>query len=96
MALGQKPSTWLCRRSDGSPCGPTAPHPGCSWKSSQIQEREVEVTLSFRCMESDLKGTEVGDLLARGKVKGITAEGIGHVVLDHDPRHGYICWSVET
>jgi hypothetical protein len=54
------------------------------------------VTLSFRCMESDLKGTEVGDLLARGKVKGITAEGIGHVVLDHDPRHGYICWSVET
>lgn len=56
---------------------------------------EVEVTLRFRCMASDLQGTEVGHLYADlGRSEGITTAGIGHVVVNHRAEHGYVWWTV--
>lgn len=55
----------------------------------------IEVRLRFRCLPSDLDGTEVGHLYGDiGRTSGITTGGIGRVVTAHDAAHGYVHWEV--
>lgn len=54
----------------------------------------MEVTLTFRCHLSDLKGTEVGDLYGYGRRAGITTGDIGRAVVNHRAEMGYVHWHI--